>query len=88
MTKNEDLKASTTDGDAVTPEMTGDDCEEYNKPVDTIAVPREVLQGLREALLNCVTVLERTTDETLVQDAINCGNKALASLDAVLSEGE
>lgn len=33
---------------------------------------------LAEALENCVAVLERTTDEVLVQDAIDCGDKVLA----------
>jgi len=54
-----------------------------SKPVDTLAVPREVLQGVREALekhaVNWTYKGEKMSNDEY---------KALASLDAVLSEGE
>ncbi len=51
-------------------------------PVDTIAVPREVVQGVREALNDALAHI--TYPSTCRNDV----NKCIASLDAVLSEGE
>ena len=49
-------------------------------PVDTIAVPREVLQGVRGAI-QYIRIWYEMPD-------IKQANEALASLDAVLAEGE
>ncbi len=54
-------------------------CGTGTMPVDTIAVPREVLQGVRDEA------------QAIIDGALfprNFANKILSSLDAVLSEGE
>ena len=65
-------------------------------PVDTIAVPGEVLQGVREALVGTRRLVSQCAEDgfgnhdNIMAVYVNNGNitKTLASLDAVLSEGE
>ncbi len=56
-------------------------------PVDTIAVPREVLQGVREAIDGLLygVDLKNGTHAKIYRPKLE---QALASLDAVLAEGE
>ncbi len=56
-------------------------------PVDTINIKREVLQGVRD-YLNEIIELSVIEWEEYSQTIDNIAAKALASLDAVLSEGE
>ncbi len=55
-------------------------------PVDTISIKREVLQGVREAIKDGEMLLVISNPEHLKQ--IKKNTVALASLDAVLSEGK
>ena len=66
-------------------------------PVDTIAVPKEVLQGVREAASKCIDDLigtllchpdNRLSHKEATAYVHRLYGKALASLDAVLAEGE
>ncbi len=70
-----------------------------SKPVDTIAVPREVLRGVREACDAAYSAmndylngkhfdLKAMRTATYFSDPIDKCEKTLASLDAVLSEGK
>ena len=68
-------------------------------PVDTIAVSRDVLQGVREAMREMVDetndfLFDRKKDpitgekDTFFSNPLSHAEEALASLDAVLKEGE
>ena len=66
-------------------------------PVGTIAVPKEVLQGVREAASKCIDDLigtllchpdNRLSHKEATAYVHRLYGKALASLDAVLAEGE
>ena len=72
----------------VTPEMTGDDCEEYNKS-DSVTVSRDVLQGVRATLKKAIELAHRDLTHISYDKYANGVSfdciQALASLDAVLS---
>ncbi len=62
-------------------------------PVDTISIKREVLQGVRETLLEAYSILEsdyrgQTGLDLTHTDLLGRTAKVIASLDAVLSEGK
>jgi hypothetical protein len=58
-------------------------------PVDTIPVPREVLQGVRLSLCIAKRDFKNWLSNEAARDAaIESVDKGIASLDAVLSEGE
>ena len=62
--------------------------DDQRPPVDTIAVPREVLQGVREALKDTVGYVGDKYYDEYNQSLSDRCKQALASLDAVLSEGK